>query len=106
MKHLVICGAPHSGKSSRAIAEARPQDVIWDFDAIAEAMLAEYDESHAGKLPLAQFEALMELRRAFVQHMRDVDPDVCRAIVTVVDRYSAERLAGVLDAELVDLGGR
>lgn len=104
MKHLVICGPPASGKSRRARAAARDVDLIFDFEQIVDAMLQGGATERLGKIPTPAFEVLMSQREAFVDRMREIDPAECRAIVTVVDRHSAERLAGVLDAELVDMG--
>ena len=36
--HVVICGQPGVGKSTYAYGNAGPKDIVWDYDAIEEAM--------------------------------------------------------------------
>ena len=106
MQHLVICGPPHSGKSSLARSLARPVDLVYDFDRVAEALLVAYEPERVKKIHPRAFQGLMELRAALIAWASVVDPTECRVILTVVDRRSAERIAGSLNAELRDLGGQ
>lgn len=104
MKHLVITGPPDSGKSTRARELARDQDVIWDFDRIAAAALVRYDDGRPRDIPPAAFDALLSMRQGLLLWAMGHDPEVCRVIVTVVDRHSGERIAGTMDADLIALG--
>jgi hypothetical protein len=103
VQHVVICGPPNTGKTTYSKRLARPQDLVWDWDAVVAAMMPAREPSAAPDIPMLPFAVLTTLRLDFVRILADYPASECRAIVTLVNKHEAERIAGILNAELIEL---
>lgn len=104
-RRFVVCGPPDCGKTTWVRSRAEIFDLIWDFDAVANAMvMSERDLRHVllpGYVPVLMGELQATLLR-FVE--RGPFPSEVGVFVIVTNRLQAERLCGVINADLIDLG--
>lgn len=102
---FVVCGPPDSGKTTWVAQHAQPFDLVWDYDAVANVVLARDRDLRHETLPPFALSLLCELRGVLISFASSgwLPADV-GVFVIVTKRESAERIAGVLNAELVVLG--
>lgn len=94
----IVCGPPNSGKTTWVAEHKGPNDLVWDFDAIAEAMgFGEYPRPTdvAGIICNMREELLRCIRSGRLRR---------RAYLIVSDRNDAARCAAEVNGRLVEMG--
>ena len=49
LKRVVVCGRPGSGKSTYVNEQRKPNDLVWDWDAVAETLFGTEDLTDANR---------------------------------------------------------
>jgi len=105
LHRYVVCGPPGSGKTSYVRSEAKPTDIVWDFDRAVEACCG-LETVRGHNLPWHLIQAGVAMRDglcAWLARERFINPSV---YVIVTSRTLAETIAGEIDGQLVVLPPR
>lgn len=106
-RRYVVCGPPDCGKTAWVGAHVQPFDLVWDFDAAVRAIVANSRSLRHEAVPDFVVDLMRDLRSALIYFCtKSTLPAGAGVFVIVTDRQQAERIAGALNAELVDLGER
>ena len=99
-ERVVVTGPPGSGKTTWVQQRARPGDVVFDLDAIAQVVtqLPTYPR------PLDATRALLAMRDGLVGWLNDSHVNV-HVFVIVTDSKEAEHLARRINARIIKRGG-
>ena len=97
-QRYVICGPPGAGKTTWVQHRARPGDLVWDMDAMAETLAS----SPQFPRPPHVLDALMVMRRSLTDWL-STQPQVS-AFIIVTNEAEATHMARNISAELVTLG--
>jgi predicted ATPase len=104
LNRFVICGPPNSGKTTYVQQHAALGDLVWDFDTVADALIVHEHSLRHETLPEPYVELLRLLLSALQQYVSWSKQMPGRVFIIVTNRSHAERVAGTIDAQLIELG--